>query len=411
MNSPPPPDIGSSKKQLEDFTRICVLVDATEEDGSLAGRRNYWKYVETTAGSPITFDAFSLREMSNLNVVFNFDEYDTVIVNTDLANGDPIFGSDQSLMFFLYQGEKRKDAWFRNGKHPRLIIEHQGLRLIPSQRAYDAILGHGEVDVPTFEPYFTALVGGSCRVVPYFADHPCLQHVDGTKPLEPSPRRPELRPFFGNPAPRWLGAEEGPKVGSVFEARVDSLYGGWFEEWDSEWLPLLKVSENSLAPENNATVLVKVIEENEYAKRNISPEHRRKGVIIATTMRLGALAPSELLKGLLEADYADIVRYHERAHRRRAQINFVLYGLILLSFVLSTAASIFIWDIVIADSNSKAIRYFSDAVGLPLIVILLMHYSAARHVSRRSYFAGPRHKTPYYYLRCIFGFTRRKLGS
>ncbi|MEO0820209.1 MAG: adenylate/guanylate cyclase domain-containing protein [Pseudomonadota bacterium] len=389
----------------------CVLVDATEEEGKAAGRRNYWKYLNEDVLDKRTVSFFSLPELTQQNVVFNFDEFDTVIINTDCVNGDKVFGADESLLFFQYQGEKRQDAWFRSGKHPRLIIEHQGLRLIPTQRSYNALLGLREVVVSNLEPSFTALCGRTVRIVPRFRDHPLLQHLGTDDIIVGDHRRPDLRPFFGEPLPRWLGNDEGPQVGSVFEARRDSLFAGWFEEWESDWIPLLRAEGNQLAPENNATMLVKVVREQEYSSYRISPKHRRRGIIIATTMRLAALAPDELLKGLLETSYEDIRKYHDDVAKRRRFGNVMGRAAIFVSFVLSATLLIVVWNYLIVESSFEFVRLFAHALGLPLLVLLIVHLEAARSFSRRSFYAGSASQKMRYLFNSLLGRTREKLDS
>jgi len=382
---------------------VCVLVDATDEAGGNAGRRNYWKFVDPELKRDRPFEEFAIREMTGDNRVFNFDQYETVILNTDLVNGDSVFGSDDSWMFFSRQGKVRLDAWFRNGKKPRLIVEHQGLRLIPSQNAYDAVLGEGEVVVPSFEPWFTALAGGTCSIVNQFRNHPVLRHLKPGAPVESCERGGGISPFFGNPAPSWLGTEENPETGTVFEVRNDSLFGGWFEDWDSEWVPVLRAYGNTLAPANNATMLVKMVSDTDYREHRIPKEHTRKGIIIATTLRLAAKAPDALIDGILNAEYDRLVRFHEKAehlHRRNTLFASVL---IALSFLAVSAVVTFAWDRFVIGSDNRAIEFFADALGLPLLLILFAHWRAARSFAQRGLFAGPRWRIPLYWLSRLIG--------
>lgn len=386
---------------------VCVLVDASDESGRYAGRRNYWAFVSDKMKRNRVFETFAIREMSHDNCVFNFDQYETVIINTDLVNGDSVFGSDQSWMFFSRQGKVRLDAWFRNGKAPRLIIEHQGLRLIPAQSAYDAILGEGDVVVPGFEPWFTALAGSSCDVVEQFRDHPSLHHFASENCVKTASRGNGVSPFFGDPQPTWLGTEESPQTGSVFEVRKDSLYGGWFEKWDSEWIPLLRAADNSLAPPNNATVLAKIVSDSDYRQRNIQRNHARKGIIIATTLRLAATAPDGLIDGLLNAEYDKFVRYHKRVkslHQRNTAIAWTLIG---LSFAAVSIAVTVLWDRFVIGNDNRLIEFFSDALGLPLVLLFFTHWQAAKAFRQRGMYAGPRWRIPIYWMKCLLSRPKR----
>ncbi len=71
-----------------------------------------------------------------------------VILNWDVINGDPSFGADLASRWVEhYQHNFR--AWVRRGGI--LVLEGQANLSIPVQRAYDAVLGEGEVRLSGME--------------------------------------------------------------------------------------------------------------------------------------------------------------------------------------------------------------------------------------------------------------------
>ena len=72
---------------------------------------------------------------------------------------------------------------------------------------------------------------------------------------------------------------------------------------------------------------------------------------------------------------------------------------------------IFAWDHLVIGNQNRAVQFFSDAVGLPLILIMFVHWHAAQNFARRGLYAGPRWRIPIYWAACLLGIARRKLDA
>ncbi len=67
---------------------------------------------------------------------------DVLVANWDVANGDPAFGSHLAVDWLDHRRPEILN-WVRSGKV--LIIEGQAMMSVPSQRAYDSLVGSGEL--------------------------------------------------------------------------------------------------------------------------------------------------------------------------------------------------------------------------------------------------------------------------
>ena len=77
-------------------------------------------------------------------VLERIEQAQLVILNWDVANGDPNFGADAAQRWFTHHVYNLRD-WVKRGGI--LVVEGQANLGIPSQEAYDAILGDREVRV------------------------------------------------------------------------------------------------------------------------------------------------------------------------------------------------------------------------------------------------------------------------
>jgi hypothetical protein len=125
-------------------------------------------------------------------------------------------------------------------------------------------------------------------------------------------------------------------------------------------------------------------------------------------MRLSALGSNALLEGLLNADFSEIVRYHTKTMRRRRLVTMLLQLCIVLLFLISAVGVIYLWDSFVIDSDNRIVKFFADAVGLPLILLFFAHAKAIRRVRRRGLFAGPIWQLPAYWFNCAIGLANQK---
>lgn len=361
--------MGSTTKSTKS---ICVIVDFTSENEKNAGRYNYWKKRLRKYRKNYEWRFISLEEYRRNNIIFNFDDFNIVIISTDTANADFVFHSHIGWLYFHHHGKIRKDLWFRKGIEPRLIVEHQGIRLVPMQSSYDAILGPNEVKVSEFEPEIAGLSGNTCNVVNKFKDHPIIKAIDKRDRLCSDLKETNVRPFFGKPYPRWLGREG--HYESTFDEVKHALYGGWFTKWGKGWIPLLQSASNKYAPTNHAILLVKVISEKD-----------RKGILIATTMKLATATPEELLEGVIDADFKSIADYHHKISKRHCNQAIIFTSFMILSLFATSFLLLRGWTEFITSSQNPTINILKDAIGLPLIGLWILHWKAFKRFVGRSY--------------------------
>jgi hypothetical protein len=100
------------------------------------------------------------------SLVRDLQERDVLIVSWDVVNGDPDFGADVALRWFLHRRPEIL-LWVANGGV--LIIESQAALSVPSQAAYDALLGPSELRVsgPSEKPHSrveAVRIGRFCRL-------------------------------------------------------------------------------------------------------------------------------------------------------------------------------------------------------------------------------------------------------
>lgn len=300
----------SSSKFLEPNRNInvLVLVDSEVEN---SGRRSFWKEACSKFGDKFAVLERSLTEkhMAGLHVELDPDRWDIVVLNWDVADGDPKFSSHQTkeIIAYHYQDDIREFA--RAGGI--VLVEAQTSYWSPDQSAYDTILGVGEVKIGPdgrFAPSGSTASSGESH-----SAHPLI--IDLPKNLTGS--------FVSEPGTNWFPPDS---VNFKVIERNDpnKLYAGFFKSWNATWLPLI-YAENS-----HPIMLVKSV---------------GHGFIVATTMFLASSDCSPLIRslfidGLRERLY--IGRYHNKARIRRILNWALLPFAILASIVLAIyVASLF----------------------------------------------------------------------
>lgn len=155
-------------------TPIRILVLADRRDRS---RGQHWSRALTDRafGLPVTLRVRSLADdvaapLSHLTqtTLESIREANVVIINWDSANGDPDFGADAAQQWLRHRQSNLLD-WVWGGGI--LIVEGQANLGVPSQDAYDAVLGAGEVDLcgpedPMDPRRQNHRVGQRCRLTP-----------------------------------------------------------------------------------------------------------------------------------------------------------------------------------------------------------------------------------------------------
>jgi hypothetical protein len=87
----------------------------------------------------------NLSEYAESSFVEELQKCQVLIVNWDAVNGDPDFGADITLRWFEV---RRPEIWdWVEEKGGILLIEGQAIYSVPTQRAYDSLLGTREVVV------------------------------------------------------------------------------------------------------------------------------------------------------------------------------------------------------------------------------------------------------------------------
>jgi len=207
------------------------------------------------------------------------DDLDVLVLNWDVVNGDPDFGADFTLAWFdHHRGEVL--MWVRNGG--LLIIEGQTVLSVPSQHAYDRLLGHREVVVCGAEdeldpPAQARRFGAEC-VVTAAAQRPA-RFGSSLNRLQPLGERSHEEMF---PAAERVAS---------FLARENwkTLYRGWFR-----LSPLRRRSRLNWCP-----VIVTTRRSGRRYPTAIAARHG-EGAIVATTMFLASTRQHKLIHALLD---------------------------------------------------------------------------------------------------------------
>ncbi len=145
--------------------------------------------------------------------------YDVLVLNWDVVNGDPEFGADYALRWFEAHWTQVTTWVFEQGGI--LLVEGQAVLSIPSQRSYDAIVGASELPVSGAEddPFDLTRqrVGRECRMTEQ-ARASAFSRLLDLRPMRPV-KQVDLFPGRAGRTltPSFLGG-----------ADWDILYRGWF---------------------------------------------------------------------------------------------------------------------------------------------------------------------------------------
>jgi hypothetical protein len=126
--------------------RVMILVDSIQ-----CHRGYFWDDIRPEL-ERITRHTIELRPYPLANsaqfFVEEIEHYHVLVINWDAINGDPDFGSDVVLRWCEHR-RREMMLWVHRGGV--LIIEGQATMGVPTQRAYDAVLGPGELRVSGLE--------------------------------------------------------------------------------------------------------------------------------------------------------------------------------------------------------------------------------------------------------------------
>ncbi len=266
--------------------RVAVIAD-----WSLCSRGNHWhelfehnrlnnhECIERRIADSVVPRDDETKTAAGYSFLEELNDLDVVIVNWDAVNGDPEFGADFTFRWFEHhRGEVL--LWVKGGG--LLIIEGQAILGVPSQRAYDALLGAGEVAVcgpeDELEPRAQeARFGSEC----YIASAAKAPHAFASAMDKLTPRRQVTHEdmFPGMAAPR--------VAGFLAQEQWNLLYRGWFRR--------------SLRRRSRLTWMPAIVTKRKGGRTHPTCLIARhgKGGIIATTMFLASSGQERLVEALL----------------------------------------------------------------------------------------------------------------
>lgn len=123
--------------------RVGIIVDSKDPTKR---RHSFWP--DSLSDPTVVYEEVSLAESSQDLHAINYQSYDILIFNWDVANGDATFSSERTQQLLQrHQRHGHLDNFVRNGGI--LILEAQTSHWRPDQKSYDSVLGEGEVRVST----------------------------------------------------------------------------------------------------------------------------------------------------------------------------------------------------------------------------------------------------------------------
>ncbi len=300
------------------MARIAVIVDSTDP----AKRRYcFWSDV-LPRFSRVEFEEVSFPEKRREIRYVGLDDFDIIIFNWDVTDGDFTFESDITRAIVT-----RRRHHFRNFVRSGglLIAECQSSHWKPDQSSYDLLFGENELRVAEF---INAGTGTTGNINLKLREHPFLRLLPETISSEYLYPR-DLQWFPPNSvSPR-----------AIDLTRSSKLYSGWFTEWRASWLPLV------FEAKNRFPIMLAKVDEN--------------GLYVATTMFLASSGVSSLVQNLV-AEYSKhrtppIILFHERAVRRQRVDRLTSRLKELLPFLI-VAASIYVMLRYLADLRSLLVE-------------------------------------------------------
>lgn len=267
-----------------DALKVGVIVDwARSSRGSywqeLLARLNDGGLANVTTTYPL---ADLILAPSDGSRKFLTQSLDVLIINWDAANGDPEFGS-HSTQRWLDHRRPEIMLWIRrNGGI--LIIEGQAVLSVPSQPAFDALVGKGELPVCGAEDQLNPMkqkerMKGKCRKTKW------MQRMKGFEDL------PDEFTVQGRPTHDMLfpGTARNLLTAHISDTRWENvLYRGWFRKKlpRGDTFPWISIVETADRPRGKNQSTMKV------AKLG-------KGAVFATTMFLATTQQDELVRSML----------------------------------------------------------------------------------------------------------------
>lgn len=215
------------------------------------------------------------------------DEH-VLIVNWDAANGDPSFGAHLTLQWLAHRRPEIL-AWVRKGNI--LIVESQTVLGAPSQAAYDAAIGSGELLVCGYEDRADPLQqdarnGGRCERTRSYPRTEAFNRVRNPIEVVTAPTHHDMFPD-GSDKPILVDIKD-----AIYK---DILYRGWFRKTllrqrDLPWVSILQTQPNGSADRRQTR----------WSQSTMQVARLGDGAIFATTMLLAATGQAALVKAMLQ---------------------------------------------------------------------------------------------------------------
>lgn len=277
--------------------RIVVLIDRKRR----AYRRTpFWRAVFKVPDQDfrhrVDVRYLSIADELNRNrnpapLMFTTDAADVIVVNWDVMNGDPAFGSDRTYAFIEhYRPDMAK--WLREGGV--LVLEAQGASWGAIQKPYDCVTG------PLRDSQVKVHEGLWC-----VGDTVTLNAKHKENPLAKGLTADDLRL---QPGGLWSRRNWFPK--QMFRGNVESLafarrhqrvmYRGWFDEWSQDWIPVLLPGGPEREAMGDSTDSPKAV----LLYRRVSAEAPEPspavGHIVLTTMFIASSEQTALIDNILD---------------------------------------------------------------------------------------------------------------
>jgi hypothetical protein len=314
--------------------RIAVIVDSTDP-----AKRRYCFWSDVLSRFPqVEFEEISFPEKRRNVKYVDLDDFDIIIFNWDVTDGDFTFESDITQAIV-----KRRQHHFRNFVRSGglLIAECQSSHWKPEQSSYDLLFGENELRVAQFINAGTGTMG---HINLKLRGHPFLRLLSETISNQ----------YFYPKDLQWFPPHSvSPRA--IDLTRPTKLYSGWFTKWRVSWLPLI------FEAENRFPIMLAKVDGN--------------GLYIATTMFLASSGINLLVQNIV-AEYTKhrtppIILFHEKAVRRQRIERLASRLKELLPFLL-VAALIYV-----------ILRYLADLRSLMLELLLSIAVSALLWIAKK----------------------------